>query len=289
MCYDSAHRCDKKRTLITSRFQNTKGRQQKQQLNKVQARMMKSSRENAEVQTNTRGVDTKGLINREKRWEKECKNIKRNYKIKLKCKLVPLVQTISLHSFHKCKPDSSPFKDRWIRRCYLNLIPTIVIIHCSITSCYFVIMTCPIRVLLCYINWYIKKKNRHIFKDSLFKSSIQVSQCTRLLDVPDVIWYQGNIILSLRVSFTVNSCLSLLAGARQCLQHSGSHPQLRRYRIFSGRLGAPDRQEWHLQHFCPGERWEERKTIGIRWCITAYYFKLPRLHPPILSLLPRLL
>lgn len=62
--------------------------------------MMKSSRENAEVQTNTRGVDTKGLINREKRWEKECKNIKRNYKIKLKCKLVPLLQTISLHIAH---------------------------------------------------------------------------------------------------------------------------------------------------------------------------------------------
>lgn len=96
MCYDSADRCDKKRTLITSRFQNTKGRQQKQQLHKVQARMTKSSRENAEVQTNTRGIDTKGLIDN----EKGCKNIKSNYKIKLKCKIVPLLQTISLHIAH---------------------------------------------------------------------------------------------------------------------------------------------------------------------------------------------
>lgn len=58
--------------------------------------MMTSSRENAEVQTNTHGLDTKGLI----RWEKECKNIKRNYKIKLKFKIEPLVQTISLRSTH---------------------------------------------------------------------------------------------------------------------------------------------------------------------------------------------
>lgn len=49
--------------------------------------MTKSSRENAEVQTNTRGLDTKGLIDN----EKGCKNIKSNYKIKLKCKLVPFL------------------------------------------------------------------------------------------------------------------------------------------------------------------------------------------------------
>lgn len=73
MCYESADRCDKKRTLITSRFQNTKGRQQKHQLNKVQARMMKSSRENAEVQTNMHGLDTKGLIDKEKGGEKSVK------------------------------------------------------------------------------------------------------------------------------------------------------------------------------------------------------------------------
>lgn len=58
--------------------------------------MTKSSLENAEVQTNTRGLDTKGLIDN----EKGCKNIKSNYKIKLKCKIVPLLQTISLHSAH---------------------------------------------------------------------------------------------------------------------------------------------------------------------------------------------
>lgn len=49
--------------------------------------MTTSSRENAEVQTNTHGLDTKGLIDN----EKGCKNIKSNYKIKLKCKLVPFL------------------------------------------------------------------------------------------------------------------------------------------------------------------------------------------------------